>query len=339
MRRTKLNIGSQIALLLISGAVAAAPLFDADEVLEVELRGPLREMLADRHDPEVRNFELLVGDDALSIEARVRGHSRLKLCDFPPLRLDFSGSLTEGTVFAGQEKLKLVSHCRARSAYEDNVIEEYAAYRILSLLTEFSFEARLLSMRYVDTTRPNEKPLERYAFVIESADALAARTDGVVVQREALVKSSLDRTQLASVFVFQYLIGNTDWSLVTARKEEFCCHNGELLERDGHLFYVPYDFDFSGLVNARYAKPRPDLGIKTVKSRVYRGYCLEGLDLEAAILDVLDKEAEILGLLAQLPGGEKGVSSDRVRYVERFFEEARDVEGLARKFERSCVGR
>jgi hypothetical protein len=338
MRIPKLKTGSQIALLLISGAVAAAPLFDADEMLEAELRGPLREMVADRRDPEVRTFELLASDAAISVEARVRGHSRLKLCDFPPLRLDFSASATEGTVFAGQEKLKLVSHCNARSTYEDNVIEEYAAYRILSLLTEFAFEVRLLRMRYVDTTRPNERPLERYAFVIESLDALAARTDGVVVQREALVKSSLDRTQLASVFVFQYLIGNTDWSLVTPRGEEFCCHNGELLERGDRLFYIPYDFDFSGLVNARYAKPQPDLGIKTVKSRVYRGYCLEGLDLEAAILDVLDKEAEILELLEQLPGGEKGAGSDRVRYVERFFEEARDVEGLARKFERSCVG-
>ena len=101
---------------------------------------------------------------------------------------------------------------------------------------------------------------------------------------------------------------------------------------------LPYDFDFSGLVNAPYAKPRPELGIRTVKSRVYRGYCLEGLDLQGAIRDVLAKEAEILELLGQLPGGDSGPGSARMRYVERFFEEARDVEGLARKFERSCIG-
>ena len=338
MRRRKLTIGSQIALLLISGAVAAAPLFDSAEVLEVELRGPLREVIGDKRDPDARTFELLAGDDVLAVAARVRGNSRLKLCDFPPLRLDFSGTATEGTVFAGQEKLKLVSHCKERSGYEDNVLEEYAAYRILSLLTEFAFEVRLLRLRYVDTTMPGEKPLERYAFVIESLDALAARTGGAVVQREALVKSSLDRAQLANVFVFQYLIGNTDWSLVTARGEEYCCHNGELLEQDGRLVYVPYDFDFSGLVDARYAKPRTELGIRTVKTRVYRGYCLEGLDLEAAILDVLEREREILGLLGQLPGSDSGPASTRVRYVERFFDEARDVGALVRKFERSCIG-
>ena len=324
--------------MMISGAVAAAPLFESDEALEVELRGPLREMIADKRAPEARTFELLVGDEVLTVEARVRGHSRRKLCDFPPLQLDFSGSTTEVTVFAGQEKLKLVSHCKARSSYEDNVIDEYAAYRILSLLTELSFKVRLLRMRYVDTTRPGKEPLERYAFVIESLDAFATRTGGAVVNREALVKSSLDRAQLADVFVFQYLIGNTDWSLVRARSEEFCCHNGELMERGGRLFYIPYDFDFAGLVNAGYAKPQPDLGIRSVKTRVYRGYCLEGLDLEAAILDVVEKEAEILELLGQLPAGQSGAGSARVRYVERFFEQAGDVEGLVRKFERACIG-
>ena len=338
MRKRKIKIWSQLAWVLVGATAGAAPLFDADEVLELELRGPLREVTNSRRDPKVRTFELVAGDEVLSVDVRVRGNSRLKLCDFPPLRLDFTNGNVDGTVFSGQGKLKLVSHCKARSAYEDNVLEEYAAYRIFSLLSDDALDARLLRVRYVDTTRPGKDPIERYAFVIESLDALAERTGGTLLQRKALVKSSMDLEQLAIVFVYQYLIGNTDWSLVAARGEELCCHNGELLEREGRVFYVPYDFDFAGLVNARYAKPLPEMGIKKVKTRRYRGYCFEGLDLKAAILKILDKEAAILEFLGSLPSIEGDAEQDRIRYAERFFEEARDVDGLVEDFERSCIG-
>jgi hypothetical protein len=169
-------------------------------------------------------------------------------------------------------------------------------------------------------------------------DELAGRLGGTLIRQEALAKNSLDRRQLAIVFVFQYLIGNTDWSLVTAHGEEFCCHNGEILERDGRLFYIPYDFDFSGLVNARYARPQPDMGIRTVKMRRYRGYCLEGLDLESAIRHIGAHETAILDLVRGLPGADSRAGKDRVHYLERYFEEARDVDALVRKFEQSCIG-
>ena len=338
MRFRKFKIWTQVIWLLVGATVGAAPVFDGDDVLELELRGPLRDVTNSRRGREVRTFELITGDDVLPVEVRVRGQSRLKLCDFPPLRLDFTNSDVDGTIFAGQAKLKLVSHCKARSAYEDNVLEEYVAYRIFSLLSDYALKARLLRVRYVDTTRPGKDPLERYAFVIESLDALAERAGGTLLQRRALAKGSMDLEQLATVFVYQYLIGNTDWSLVAARGEELCCHNGELLEREGRVFYVPYDFDFAGLVNARYAKPLPEMGIKTVKTRRYRGYCFEGLDLNAAILRTLDKETAILELLRSLPAVEQDAVGDRIRYVERFFEEARDVDELVKDFERSCIG-
>ncbi len=338
MRKRKIKIWSQLIWVLVGATAGAAPLFDSDDVLELELRGPLREVTSSRREPKVRTFELVAGDEVLSVDVRVRGNSRLKLCDFPPLRLDFTNSNVDGTVFSGQDKLKLVSHCKARSAYEDNVLEEYAAYRIFSLLSDDALDARLLRVRYVDTKRSGKDPIERYAFVIESLDALVERTGGTLLQRKALAKGSMDLEQLAIVFVYQYLIGNTDWSLVAARGEELCCHNGELLEREGRVFYVPYDFDFAGLVNARYAKPLPEMGIRTVKTRRYRGYCFEGLDLKAAILRILDKEAAILEFLGSLPSIEGGAEQGRIRYAERFFEEARDVDGLVEDFERSCIG-
>ncbi len=80
------------------------------------------------------------------------------------------------------------------------------------------------------------------------------------------------------------------------------------------------------------------MGIRSVKTRLYRGYCFEGLDLRAAVLKILDKETEILELLRSLPSIEHDAGQERIRYVERFFEEARDVDGLVGDFERSCIG-
>ncbi len=71
------------------------------------------------------------------------------------------------------------------------------------------------------------------------------------------------------VAVFQYLIGNTDWS-VWAR------HNIAIVsvKAEPHpLFAVPYDFDFSGAVGAPYAIPPQTLPIHSVRERLYRGYC------------------------------------------------------------------
>src|SRR5439155_1174386 len=68
---------------------------------------------------------------SLKVDVRTRGIFRLKECAFPPLRLDFPESRVHGTVFAGQDKLKLVTHCRnARSPYEQNVLQEYVLYPI-----------------------------------------------------------------------------------------------------------------------------------------------------------------------------------------------------------------
>lgn len=338
MRTRKLTSWSQIVLLLWCTSLQAAPLFEDDSLLELELRGPLRETLKDRRERNERPFQLAIDGGVLDVDVRVRGNSRVELCDFPPLRLDLARADTAGTVFSGQTALKLVTHCKKPGAYEENLIEEYAAYRIFSLLSEHALNVRLVRIRYVDTSRPGREPLVRHAFAIESLEAFAERVGGEEVRVQGIARSRLDVEHIATVFVFQYLIGNTDWSLVTARGDEFCCHNGELLDKDGRLYFIPYDFDFAGLVNAKYAKPQPEMGIRTVRKRRYRGYCIDNLDLGVAIRRAVEASPAIIELLRGLPDADGDAGADRIRYVERFVEEARDVDGLARKFERACIG-
>ena len=143
------------ALLLLTAVRPAAgqPLFGESGVLDVELAGPLGTLFADKHEPvrEERAFTLATEGRELPIRVRIRGKSRVQLCTFPPLRLNFSGSDTADTAFDGQEKLKLVTHCRRSRYSQTDVLEEYAAYRIFNLLSDRSLRVRLLRIRYSDT--------------------------------------------------------------------------------------------------------------------------------------------------------------------------------------------
>jgi len=332
----------QITILLLGAnsahAAGAVPLFESHDILDVELRGPLATTREDTQERNERAFVLNIGGQQLDVDIRVRGQSRARLCEFPPLRLRFSPDDTSGTVFAGQTKLKLVAPCKDPQSYEQNVLSEYAAYRILDMLTDVAFRVRLMRIQYVDTDTPDAPALTRYGFVVEQETELADRVGGTDLQLPHVVKGQLETEQAATVFVFQYLIGNTDWSLVNSTGDEICCHNVKLIEIGGLTYLVPYDFDLAGLVGAHYAKPDPSIGIGSVRTRRYRGYCLKGLPLQAVIAELVEQQDAILGLVGNLPGATDKNSRKRTNYLEKFFDEARKTDRLANKFEKRCIG-
>ena len=68
------------------------------------------------------------------------------------------------------------------------------------------------------------------------------------------------------------MIGNTDWTVPVF-------HNNVLIISQGNLqglgsgIAVPYDFDYSGLVDANYAVPSDQLNLPSVLDRRYLGIC------------------------------------------------------------------
>lgn len=326
---------SQLIWLSCLGVAHAAPLFDDDTVIDAELRGPINKTLRDTRDRDERPFSLSVEGRELDVMVRVRGNSRVVYCSFPPLRLRFDDAA--GTVFAGQEKLKLVTHCNKASSYELNVLEEYAAYRIMALLVPAAVRVRLLRIRYVDTDRPNKEPIVRFGFVLEPEKEMAGRIGGKRVELEGVVPSRMEREQLSSVFVAQYLIGNSDYSLVTANGADACCHNGILVEVADQLHYVPYDFDLTSLVDARYAKSQARFAGRA-RARRYVGYCFDGLDLEAAVLRTLNAREQVFDEIRALESISGGELKHARRFLEDYFEEAEDVERLVARFNKNCLG-
>ena len=297
-------------------------------------------MFANARQPAYLPFTLLAGGTTQSVDIRVRGHSRIRVCEFPPLRLSFPTGANANSVFAGQSQLKLVTHCRNSDRGEQDLLEEYAAYRVLNVLTDLSYRVQLLHIRYQDTegALPPDAAV-RYGFILEPEEEFITRTGSAAVMLKGFPKERHDRQQAALMYVFQYLVANTDWMLVKADYDEACCHNADLYELDSRVIFVPYDFDLTGLVNAPYAFPDRTLRIRRVTQRLYRGLCTDRENLRRALATVKSKRVEILAVVGDLPGLEPGNAERAARYLEDFFEAAADEERLLTSFENRCLER
>ncbi len=206
--------------------------------------------------------------DAISWPAdlSLRGKFRRMRCDFPPLRVEFKkGALVERGL-ADHNDLKLVTHCLDDpESSKENILREYLCYRLYNILTPISYRVQLAEITYEDAQ--GVIPVKtRYGFFMEDFDELAERLEGVQCDSLGLGAKNVDPAQENLVYVFEYMISNADWD------HRFLRNLKAVRQESSNLrLLVPYDFDHSGLVNARYAVPRRELGQTSVRERVYLG--------------------------------------------------------------------
>lgn len=328
-------------------AARSAPLFASHELLELTLEADFQTLKKEDRSrdsreerPAVLRWSVPGGTTgSLDIQVRTRGNFRLmrRNCDFPPLRLNVKKGATKGTLFEGQDKLKLVVTCKLGQDYwEQYVLLEYMAYRTLNALTDRSLRVRLARVTYVDTTGKDD-PFTRFAFLIEPDEIMALRNNARVIQWTSgqLDPRLLEKRNAILMDMFQYMIGNTDWSGVEM-------HNMILIRSWENVPYaVPYDFDFSGLVNARYASPDPSLSISRVRQRLFRGFCAGDVDRPQedydAVYDFLrEKKEEIYGMWGDLEGLEKDRLEDTLDYFDDFYETIGDPKRIEARMMRDC---
>jgi hypothetical protein len=278
---------------------------------------------------------------AVTIDMTVarRGVKRQEACSFPPIRLRFEKEAVKGSLFRGQKSLKMVTHCKSSERYDQYYIFEMLAYRMYNLLTDYSFRVRPLQVTYVDNASGRTET-SRFAFLIEDDSDVAKRNDLKKINLPRISPDRLDAEIASLMSLFQFLIGNTDWAALMGPDPRECCHNVKLIGPEplgpGDLAIpVPYDFDSSGLVDARYAAPHQDLPIKSVTQRLFRGYCLHNRTLESARETIVAREAEFRALVADEPRLTDSSKKKAGRFLDGFFE----IAGDSRKFERYVTGR
>lgn len=255
-------------------SASSAGLFENDSILSITLSGDLRSLLNDRgNNPQSHPLILSYkadngGEVSISIHAKTRGHFRRTMgdCKYPPLLLEFTKSDTlAASVFHQQRKIKLVVPCRD----EEYVLREWMVYKIYNLVTPESFRVRLVRITLNDTKRKKIAD-SFYGFLLEDEQQLAARNHDIIIKKQT-DPLQIEPDNFMKMAVFEYMIGNTDWSV------QF--QNIKVLAQDSVAVpvAVPYDFDFSGVVNAPYAKPADELKMNSVRERRYRGYCLQDI--------------------------------------------------------------
>ncbi len=264
------------------------------------------------------------------VTVRTGFRTRNDNCRFPQFFIDFSGADAAGTVFAGQNLLPMTTHCRASTRYSRYVHREMVAYRIYNILSPKSLRVRTANVTY--RRSDNAKLLvSRQAFFVEHFDDLAARLDMERVSPEVFHPAAGDEFEMGVLELFQYMIGNTDWSAAFQ-------HNILLLRgSEGPISAVPYDFDFSGLVNANYAAPASQFKTRSVRTRIYRGWCRGETALQRAVEHVKNKKPEVLGLFDRLEWIDEAVRADMHRYVMSFYEVLDSPDEFDRKIRSECL--
>ena len=318
----------------------APAFFRSQQPIEVTLTANIGKIRGDkRADPPWRPATITYkGDDGgivnVPIRARTRGIWRLKMCDFPPLRLNFKGETTRGTIFHKLDKPKLVSYCQDNDSYERYILQEYQLYRIYGLLTPLAHRVRLLKFNYADSASGKIRA-KRYGFIMEEPGALAARLGGKVMEQKGALPGDLDPFQDALFGVFQYFIGNTDFSISAL-------HNVELFfGTEGTVAPIAYDFDFAGAVNARYATPDEKLRIPNVRQRLFRGYCTGPEEYAKVFALFNEKKPEIYALYSDDVGKllDRGTVRETLRYFDEFYERINDRRAVKNDIIGSCIAR
>ena len=320
------------------------PLFECDATLEFELELPMNTLMRKAKSRPVLDGELHyvnAGGETMSLDVEVttRGHSRLEGCTFPPLSIIFHPKKAKGTVFAGQKKIKFVTQCKGHTRYLKFLRQEYGIYKAFNLLVDVSFRVRMLNVTFRDTEGKRRDEV-RVAFLIESVKEVAERSGLQTVKQNRIASGQLDSRHAITYEVFQYMVANTDWSMLKGPGEEDCCHNGKVLaEPDSSTGWVvlPYDFDQAGLIGASYAQPDERLPIRSVRQRLFRGHC-EYFDHLEDTIELFNRERAAIESALASGGISEKTRRKQADYIGNFYDIINDPKKRKRYVDDKCRG-
>jgi len=321
-------------------------LFNSFDEMQVTFTGPWKTIMRNKKKDEAYPAKFTyTGVDGvehtIDMTVTLRGITRRRVCDFPPLKLHFDKAAVKGTAFRGNKSLKLVTYCDSNSKYEQYYIKEFLAYRIYNLLTDFSYRVRPLMIDYVDSEK-DDKSITRFSFLIEDTDEMAERNGVRELEIPRIPYPQLEPVTTNRLSLFEFMIGNLDFAVTDGPKDDSCCHNSRLIGAGEDVvpkYAVPYDFDSSGLVNAHYAAPPEGLRVRNIRTRLYRGFCIFNDELPQTLALLREKKADILALFQDNPHLTDYMRNDAVDYIEDFYKIIDDPDKLEKEITDKCRGK
>lgn len=312
----------------------ATGLFDNDQVLPVRLSGNIRALMKDRGDDmqyHAISLSYKEGDSSevsLPIRVKTRGNFRRTQagCTYAPLLLNFNkGQTPANSPFYHQDKVKLVTPCRG----DKYVLREYLVYRLYNLITPKSFRARLVKVVFDDDLKGKQSG-SLFGILLEEEDQMAGRNNSSLVEDKVLKPEQTRTEDFLNMAVFQYMIGNTDWSVQYLQNVKLIGSGRDLPST------VPYDFDHSGIVSAPYAAPEKALQLNSVRQRRFRGYCLPVSSFENTIALFNQRKEDIYRVYTNCPWLEDSYIKATVEYLDEFYATINNPKSLASAFGYPC---
>ena len=332
-----------LAVIVSMDCRAGNPLFEDQTKLDVIIEMPMKTIVKDAEDrpevPGVLRYTDAGSEVVLDVTMSTRGHSRLEYCRFPPLSLNLKKKQVEGTLFEGQNKLKIVTQCRPSKIYKRYLFQEFGIYRGFNVLTDNSIRVRALSITFRDSEGRDEDDVQQ-AFFLESDKEVAERLAMEPIKAPTIYPAQLDSRHASIFSLYQYLIANTDWSMLKGPGSEPCCHNGKVIITPGTTngwIVLPYDFDQAGLINTKYSVPADGLGIRSVKQWLFRGRCLNLEYLDESIVKFNELRPQIEEALNP-PGIDQRSRKNALKYIDRFYDIVNDPKKRKREIEDDCLG-
>ncbi len=313
---------------------APAALFESDAVFQFKLSGDIRTLFNDRGDaPQYHPLRLTYKKNdstevSVSLKAKTRGNFRRSSenCTYPPILLNFQKTESKQSLFENQNKLKLVTTCRN----ENYVIREYLVYKLYNLLTPKSFKARLARVTFYDTIKKKETTF--YGMLLEEDMQMAKRNGLKVINKKMIAGESTETETFLKMAVFQYMIGNTDWSVPYL-------HNIRIVAFDSLSIpsVVPYDFDYSGIVNAPYAVPPEQLALRSTQDRRFRGYCITDMKTFDAVIATFNRlKNDFYNVYTSCPLLDAKYVSATIKFLDDFYSTINNPKRLKAAFSYPC---
>lgn len=255
-----------------------------------------------------------------AIKIKPRGKYRRRFCDFPTIKLNFSKKALKADGMAKYDDYKLVTHCLDdKKESKENVLREYLVYKMYNVLSDKSYRVQYLNITYVDS-KGKKNSLKRTGFLIEDTGELEDRIGVEIHPEPKLPMDSFDIEQYNFVALFQYMIGNVDWRASPFTK------NTKAMKIKGKDTYelIPYDFDFSGVVNVSYQRLAAHLNQKDAQQRIFLGSIKKQKELKANFELFKSKKEALLQLIDNFELLPKHSRKQIRKYIESFYKDIAD---------------
>lgn len=313
-------------------------LFEDEDLIEITLRFDLSTYFRTKPKKEYLKANITIHlseTDSINkdIRLRSRGIFRNQFCKYPPIELNFKKVDFGYSDLDSISKLKMVTECSSGSENRGYLLREYLIYKMFNVLTDTSFRVRLLTVNYIDTEN-KRKPLKQYGFFIEPLEMLTTRTNTVEVKSPALTQKHIIPNLMDRLAIFCYMIGNYDWSIPGQHNVKVI--KPMVIDPIGLGIAVPYDFDWTGLVNASYAIPHEDVGTASVRERIYTGICRSKEVFQKDLEIFAEKKDEFYLLVNEFPYLNTKEKRDVTRYLDEFFDRLTGKSMLTNIFVNSC---